>query len=214
MFLPGFMTSAHAYLELLAPLAVDGITVTVPQLYPRGISTLRGRHGVREEAVDAARQVLREADATRGRVFLAGHSRGGLAAWLAAGQLADLLAGLCLVDPVDASRRAGGPSHVRHAAEFRFPSMILAAGVGGPCAPPGMNHERFAEATPSAAHVIVHRLGHADILGGWERTLGRRVCRPGPNSDTARAVCSRLIGRLLAGDLPAPGSHQEFDRVR
>ena len=214
IFLPGFMTSAQAYREFLAPIAIDGVTVTVAQLYPRGIATLRGHHGVRAEAVAATELILREARSTPGRVFLGGHSRGGLAAWLAAGRLRGRLAGLCLVDPVDAGSRTGGPPHVRQVAGFDFPALILAAGVPGPCAPPGRRHERFARATPGAAHVILNDLGHADILNGWERTFGRTVCRSGIDPDRARGVCSALVGRFLGGFVPDVGAHEDFDRVR
>lgn len=83
VFLPGFMSSAKSYTALLAPLVDAGVAVEVPQLYPRGLGALRGKHSVRQEAADAA-TLVRELS---GPVFLAGHSRGGQAAWLAAGEL-------------------------------------------------------------------------------------------------------------------------------
>ncbi len=125
-----------------------------------------------------------------GPVFLAGHSRGGQAAWLAAGE-ADI-AGLFLLDPVDGQgRRPQRDLSTRRPSAFPGPTWIVGAGISGPCAPVGANHEQFARATPQAVHIVVDDLGHADMLQGRARSLGRRLCGGGTDPDAARALCAR-----------------------
>ena len=107
VFLPGFMGSAESYRELLTPVAEGGTTVIVPQLYRRGVAALLGRVSVAAEAEAAAELVRATAlERPESAVFLGGHSRGGQAAWRAAGLLAPgLPAGLVLLDPVDGEGR-------------------------------------------------------------------------------------------------------------
>lgn len=210
VFLPGFMASAKSYDALLEPLRDQGISVVVPQLYQRGLGALRGKHSVRQEAADAATLV----QASGGKVFLAGHSRGGQAAWLAAGDLPGL-AGLFLLDPVDGQgRRPQKDLSTRVGSAYQGPVWIVDAGVAGPCAPVGANHEQFARATPQAVHIVVDDLGHADMLIGRARGLGRRLCGGGKDPDAARALCSRLLADFVADDVPALGEHPGFRRVR
>lgn len=211
VFLPGFMASAKSYAAMLDPLADRGIRVVTPQLYPRGLGALRGKHSVRQEAADAA-AVVRE---LAGRVFLAGHSRGGQAAWLAAGELGEHLAGLLLLDPVDGQgRRPQQDLSTRVPSAFAGAAWVLGAGVTGPCAPVGANHEQFARATPQAVHILVADLGHADMLDGRARSLGRRLCGGGKDPDAARAVCTHLLADFVAGEVPAVGEHPGFRRLR
>ncbi|HRY08833.1 MAG: alpha/beta fold hydrolase [Actinobacteria bacterium] len=210
VFLPGFMSSAKSYTALLAPLVDAGVAVEVPQLYPRGLGALRGKHSVRQEAADAA-TLVRELS---GPVFLAGHSRGGQAAWLAAGELPGL-SGLFLLDPVDGQgRKPQRDLSTRVSSAYQGPVWIAAAGVSGPCAPVGANHEQFARATPQSVHIVVEDLGHADMLQGRARTLGRRLCGGGTDPDAARGVCTGLLADFMAGDVPDVGEHPGFRRVR
>jgi len=208
LFLPGFMIAASSYTALQEPL---GVSLVVPQLYPRGLAALRGKHSVTAEAAAVAALV---ADIP-GRVFLAGHSRGGQAAWLAAGALGGHVAGLCLVDPVDGQgRRPVRDLSTRRGTEYAGSTWIIGAGVAGPCAPVGANHEQFARATPQAVQLVVPDLGHADILQGRARGLGRRLCGGGRNPDAARALCTGLLAALMAGEVPDVGEHPGFRRVR
>lgn len=214
IFLPGFMASPRSYTGLLAPLAGHGITVLVPQFYGRGFGALRGAADVRQEAAAAAELVRQQAS---GRVVLGGHSRGGQAAWLAAGLLTDegLSVGLALVDPVDGrSRRPRAPVATARPAQFACRSLILGAGIAGPCAPDGVNHEQFARATPGAAHIVVTGLGHADVLSGGSRILGRRLCHGGRNPDAGRWIASQLLAGFVRGWVPTVGRHEGFQRVR
>lgn len=211
VFLPGFMAGAGSYATLLDPLVERKVSIVVPQMYPRGLGALRGKHSVREEASDAVALV----SDLPGRVFLAGHSRGGQAAWLAAGELGEHLAGLLLLDPVDGQgRRPQQDLSTRVPSAFAGAAWVLGAGVTGPCAPVGANHEQFARVTPQAVHILVADLGHADMLDGRARSLGRRLCGGGKDPDAARAVCTHLLADFVAGEVPAVGEHPGFRRLR
>lgn len=202
VFLPGFMTARTSYRTLLEPVTAAGTTVIVPRLYRRGIAALAGRHPVAQEAVAAADLV--RATATRlptASVFLGGHSRGGQAAWRAAALLAPdgLPAGVVLVDPVDGDGRAAtGPVATASPAGFDCPTLIIGAGIAGRCAPDGVNHRAFATATPQARHVVVRSLGHADVLQGPARSIGRRLCGGADHPDAGRATCSALMATFVA----------------
>jgi pimeloyl-ACP methyl ester carboxylesterase len=209
VFLPGFLSAAASYRALLEPVAAAGATVVVPQLYPRGIAALAGRVPVSAEAAAAADLVRATVDERGTRsVFLAGHSRGGQAAWRAAGLLAaeGLPAGLVLLDPVDGEgRRPTAPAATATPAAFSCPALVIGAGLGGRCAPGPVNHRAFAEATPHARHVVVRGFGHADLLQGRARSLGRRLCGGAADPDPGRAACSALLAAFLEGD-PAGAS--------
>jgi len=201
ILLPGFMIAAQSYTALARAVAGSGATVIVPQLYRRGLGALAGRVPVATEAAAAA-DLVRSVTADRpgARIHLGGHSRGGQAAWRAAGQLRedDRPASVVLLDPVDGEgRRPTGPTSTAHEAAFTVPALVVGAGIGGRCAPEGINHRQFAQATPAARHVLVQGLGHADLLDGRGRDLGRRLCGGGPDPDAARAVTAALIGAWI-----------------
>ena len=197
VFLPGFMTPAASYRTLLEPVAAAGTTVIVPQLYRRGVAALAGRHPVAEEAAAAADLVRSTAARLpTAPVLLGGHSRGGQAAWRAAALLArdGLPAGVVLVDPVDGEGRTStGPVATASPAGFDCPTLIIGAGIAGRCAPDDVNHRAFAAATPQARHVVVSSLGHADVLQGPARSIGRRLCGGADHPDAGRAACSALV---------------------
>lgn len=207
VFLPGFMIAPAAYTTLLAPLADRGVDVLTPALYRRSPATMLGRVSCDQEAQAAAQRISEVHTSRRpDRVWLAGHSRGGQAAWRCANRFAeqgeDLLAGLILIDPVDGSSRTpSAPDATARPAVFTIPTLIIGAGLGGRCAPTPVNHDQFARATPAAAHVVVEQLGHADILDGRSRALGRRLCGGAEYPDPGRTTVSELMTRFLRSDV-------------
>lgn len=206
VFLPGFLSPAAAYRELLEPLAREGVAeVHVPVFYRPGLPALLGHPSVRGEARAAA--ALVGGLARQGRqVWLAGHSRGGQAAWLAA-ELVPVM-GLVLVDPVDGSGPRSRATTTSRAAGFAVAPLVIGAGVGGPCAPEHLNHERFAAAAPAGTHVVVDGCGHADMLGGRAARMGRRLCGGGVDPQAARATVTELIAAHLRGELARGGPPQ------
>lgn len=194
MFLPGFATPPRAYDALLAPVHDQGVDVTVPRLY--GLNGYLGRYTATDEARDAAALV-----AGRTQVWLAGHSRGGQVAWRAASLIDPAaLAGVVVIDPVDgAGPRSSAPLVTDLPARFTCPTTIVGAGLGGRCVPQSLNHERFALAMPSAEHVVLADMGHADILCGGPLRWGRRLCGGGPDPAAVRAaVTALLIERIIS----------------
>ena len=201
VLLPGFITPARSYTGLVTPLVASdpGLRVVVPQLYGIGPGVLTGRYSVAQEVVEAADLV---ADlARRGvPVWLAGHSRGGQAAWRAAEALEERArpAGLVLIDPVDT---AGSGSVAARPPRFSMQCLVIGAGIGSRCAPAGVNHERFAAAAPRRIHATVQGCGHADVLTGRALRWGRTLCAGGPDPQRARATVTALIAAHLRGEL-------------
>lgn len=201
VLLPGFITSAGAYAGLVSPLveADPGLRVVVPQLYGISPGVLAGRYPVAQEVSEATELV---ADLARPGVpvWLAGHSRGGQAAWLVAEELEERAraAGLILFDPVDS---AGSRSVAARPPRFSTECLVIGAGIGSRCAPAALNHERFAAAAPRRIHATVEGCGHADVLTGRALRWGRALCSGGPDPQGARATVTALIAAHLRGEL-------------
>ena len=201
VLLPGFITPAQSYEGLISPLVTSdpGLRVVVPQLYRVGPGALTGRYAVEQEAREAAHLV---ADLAQSGVpvWLAGHSRGGQAAWLAAEAREDDArpAGLVLIDPVDTP---GPRSAISQPARFSVECLVIGAGIGSRCAPAGVNHQRFATAAQRRIHATVQACGHADVLTGRALRWGRTLCGGGPDPQRARATVTALIAAHLRGEL-------------
>jgi pimeloyl-ACP methyl ester carboxylesterase len=133
-------------------------------------------------------------------VWLAGHSRGGQAAWLAAEALERDAqpAGLVLIDPVGSPGVRSVPARPPL---FSLDCLVIGAGIGSRCAPAGVNHQRFATAAPRRIHATVHECGHADVLTGRALRWGRKLCPGGPDPQAGRATVTALIAAHLRGDL-------------
>lgn len=191
LFLPGFLTPPQAYDQLLAPLRAAGIDVVVPHLYST-IAGITGRYTAAQES-DTVVAIVRQAEG-REPTWIGGHSRGGQASWRAAEQLGSAIAGLIVIDPVDGSgpRAHSGPA-TDHPADIHVPTFIVGAGRGGRCAPAGVNHEAFAAALPTAEHVVLEEMGHADILSGAALRWGRRLCPGGGQPWRYREEVSDLM---------------------
>jgi pimeloyl-ACP methyl ester carboxylesterase len=228
VLLPGFMIAASAYTVPARSVADAGSTVVVPQLYRRGLGALAGRVPVAAEARSAGEFVRRLlAERPYVRVHLGGHSRGGQAAWVAARRLTgegtppgegrapgggrapgeSRLASLILLDPVDGQgRRPSGPTSTTEPADPALPTLVVGAGIGGRCAPAGVDHRQFARAAPAARHVIVDGLGHADLLSGRSGPPALRWWpRPGCRPRRDRGAGQRLDLRRRRGGAPPRG---------
>lgn len=193
----GFMAPPGAYAALLAPLRAAGIEVVTPRLY-HPLAGLTGRYTVVDEARDLAEIVRTQPAASAAQrptsaPWLAGHSRGGQAAWRAAEILGAQISGLILIDPVDGSGPRSTAKATDHPAKIAVPTLIVGAGRGGACAPLGLNHEVFAAALPEATHVVITDMGHADILSGRAQTLGRMMCKGGSTPAAYRREVSELM---------------------
>jgi pimeloyl-ACP methyl ester carboxylesterase len=195
LFVPGFMVPPAAYRTLLTPVADAGYHVVVPSLAGHGPRMLLGRTPPEHEAA-AALDVI-DTLVGAGWLALAGHSRGGLVAWLAAARRRPDR--LVLVDPV----AGGGPPWADVAPLAEAPvglaPLVIGCGLGGACAPDERNHEVFAAAAPSCTHAVLEDAGHADMLDGRVGAVGRRVCRAGSDPAAVRDRIARLLVAHLAG---------------
>jgi len=184
------MINPHAYRSLLTPVADAGVGVIVPKLYRRSLRAMTGRYSPDDEAGDAI-AVARHLAHEGGPLWLGGHSRGGLVAWLAAPSIEPL--GLVLVDPVSGG---GGPRAAPEPPSRRTlhcPCLVIGCAIGGACAPAGRNHAEFARVATGCTHLVVPDCGHADMLDGIDARLGRRACGHGRDPAAARAAISALL---------------------
>lgn len=209
LFVPGFLVAPSAYRALVGPLAGPDVEVVVPQFDGRGLRALSGHPSPREEAAELATLAPRLADGRE--LWLAGHSRGGQVAWLAAGTLEP--AGVAVVDPVDGSGPRSAPDATAAAAGFSAVPLVVGLGIPGRCAPAGLGHERFAAAAPRRVHVVVPGAGHADVLTGPDRLAGRALCGGGPAPDRVRRTVTALLAAHLAGRLVPGGWRPGSERA-
>ncbi len=199
MFLPGFACPPGAYRSFLAPVARRVGKVIVPEVASLPVQ-LTGRSSPGDEAVRIVEGVERLC-ADGMRVWLGGHSRGGLVAWHAA-PVAQV-EGLVLVDPVSGGGPPWHPPEPPPPIEVDGAVTVIGFGVGGRCAPEGRNHETFAAVLPAATHMLVPGCGHGDILDGAVGWLGRLTCGHGPDPEAAAdAAREALLAALqVAGAL-------------
>lgn len=200
VFLPGFMAPPSAYEALLEPIRNDGVDVTVLQWYGP-VAGLSGRYSVIDEAHDTAAWIEAKRGVAVGEpIWLAGHSRGGQAAWRTAIEMGSNLAGLMVIDPVDgAGPRPKSKLITATPVDLQPTPLIIGAGISSSCAPEGVNHEAFAAACPEATHFVIEDMGHADVMSGAALQWGRRLCRGGTDPARARQEVTRLMSEWMGG---------------
>lgn len=212
VFLPGFATPSGAYRGLLGGLPRPGLRIIVPRLHP--VRSALGLYTPAAEA-EAASDIALEAAAPGGSIWLAGHSRGGQAAWRAAEILAsrgESVAGLAVIDPVDGQGPLPwAPRVTDHSPDFDVKPVIVGFGRSGRCAPASVGFRAFAAACPAAEVVTLTQAGHADILDDHWQRAARRICRPGDdpaaNRRTVAAVLLEWLQRpppVLRGRVDGP----------
>jgi pimeloyl-ACP methyl ester carboxylesterase len=194
VFLPGFACPPRAYRSFLAPVALRVGRVVVLAVGSLG-AQVTGRSTPGNEAVRTVELVDRlRADGVR--VWLGGHSRGGLVAWHATPMAR--AAGLVLVDPVSGGGPPWHPPEPPPPIDPDGPVTVIGFEHGGRCAPAGRNHEAFAEVLPAAAHEVVPECAHADILDGAVGRFGRLTCGHAPDpaaaADAARSAVLDALG--------------------
>lgn len=188
LFLHGFLLQNGFYSQLLEHISSHGFIVVAPQLYEPNIFTVPSGP---EEIESAARvtdwlsnglqpQLPENVQANLLKLALAGHSRGGQAAFaLALGHANTSLKFSVLlgIDPV------AGTEHVKlepyiltnvpRSFNISIPVTVIGTGLGPkkellkpfPSAPEGFNHvQYFNECKPPCAHFVTKDYGHLDML--------------------------------------------------
>ena len=201
VFFPGFMLSPWSYRSLFASIVSDQISIVAPQMYRRGPGALVGHPSPGEEAERGAELVDHVVQTRRpDEVWIAGHSRGGQVAWRIAERVDP--DGVVAIDPVDGAGRQ--PTTLVAAASpagFASRTLVVGAGLGGRCAPAAVNHEHFAAAAPpGASHVVIHSMGHGDVLDDRPARAARRLCGGSTDPRHERRTVADLIERFVSAE--------------
>lgn len=218
VFQHGFLSRNDFYDDILSRLASHGFVVVAPQMYEPGIGVLLGSPSAAEEAVLAG-DVIDWLPAHLGevtglglrtdRIGIAGHSRGGKVAWLAALATPARVAAIAGIDPVDGTGGPLGNQDRVVTGEFALdaPALVLGTELGGSCAPEGDNHEQFFSASRAPAwHVIALGQGHGDMLDEDAAAAAGRLCARGGDGAGMRQLTAGLMVALFRGVLQGDSS--------
>lgn len=197
---------------LVPPSGYSYCTQVLERMGMRAIALGEGSTMRRQMSVDeASERVLSElANGPPGAALLVAHSRGAKAVVRAAARTPQRVAGLVLLDPVDATD-FDPVSVLADLQGLGVPTAVLGAGAGhGDCAPPRSDYLAFfgALATDDVPRLlgVLPRVGHLQFVDQREATLD--VCSAGPDPDsTAQAVVVRTL-RAWAEAVGAPRAAQ------
>jgi chlorophyllase len=213
MFQHGFTASIKGYETILTHLASHGFVVVAPQMYPPGDASLAPSK--EEEAalgveiiswLEENVRTLVPVNADMKLLGLAGHSRGGQAAYRMALTVPGKIRALAGVDPVDSLAIFGQTPIITGPLTFDIPTYILGTGlgpiiVGGfiACAPEEAGPRHFYEANPSPSWLITATdLGHADMIDEEDFVP---ACPGGEDRDGMRALTGGTLAAFFSGTL-------------
>lgn len=213
VFQHGFLSRNDYYDEILSHVASHGFVVVAPQMYEPGLGVLLGSPSAAEEAVlagDVLDWLRAQLGAVTGlgvrtdRIGIAGHSRGGKVAWLAALARPERVVAIAGIDPVDGTGGPLGNQDRVVTGEFALdaPALVLGTELGGTCAPEGDNHEQFFSASRAPAwHVVALGQGHGDMLDEPAAVEAGRLCAAGADRPGMRHLTAGLMVVLFRGAL-------------
>ncbi|CAI9298174.1 unnamed protein product [Lactuca saligna] len=192
ILLHGFLLDRDFYSQLSCHIASHGFIIVVPQLYEGLYIGFDADVDVESAAEitnwlpEGLQQVLpSQVKANLTKIGLAGHSRGGKAAFaLVLNRLNTKLnlkfSALIGIDPVDGldkwkQTQPKVLTYVPHSFDLEMPVMVIGSGLGEfpiipiwpfrPCAPEGVNHKNFYnECRKPACYFVVKDYGHLDVL--------------------------------------------------
>ncbi|XP_042513837.1 chlorophyllase-1-like [Macadamia integrifolia] len=228
-FLHGFALYNSFYSDLLTHIASHGYIAIAPQLYnpiwpwDSGYDEINSAAAVTNWFSQGLKLVLPEkVEADLTKLALAGHSRGGKAAFaLALGTYAQTLISFSVligIDPVAGENKDNQlPPEILTSQEqslnLGIPVMVVGTGLGckqaglltPPCAPTGVNHEEFfKESKPTRGHMVVTDYGHMDMLNdnppGIIGQVSGIMCKNGKGS---RDVMRKCVGGIVVATIKA-----------
>ncbi|XVE73075.1 hypothetical protein DITRI_Ditri11bG0088600 [Diplodiscus trichospermus] len=231
LFFHGFYIRNHFYTELIKHISSHGFIVVAPQMYsmipPSGMEEVKSAANVADWLPSGLPSVLPgNIEANLAKLVLAGHSRGGKAAFaLALGyaKTTQTFSALVGIDPV-AGTRFGQTNpkiltYVPGSFNLSMPVTVIGTGLGPEskgcckpcaCAPKGLNHEEFFnECKPPRSHFNAKDYGHMDVLdddpSGLVGRVSDNMCLngKGPRDPMRRSVAGIVVAFLnyfLEGD--------------
>ncbi|XP_010256172.1 PREDICTED: chlorophyllase-2, chloroplastic isoform X2 [Nelumbo nucifera] len=225
VFLHGYLLYNSFYSQFILHIASHGFIVVAPQLYtaagPDTSEEIKAAAAITDWLADGLQSVLPEhVQPCLSKLGLAGHSRGGKAAFaLALGLVTGgtstssslKFSALMGIDPVDGmgkGKQTPPPvlTYVPRSFNLDMGVLVVGSGLGQvkrnplfpPCAPKGVNHEDFFnECRPPAFYFVVKDYGHADMLD--DDTKGIRgkatycLCKNGKSREPMRRFVAGIV---------------------
>ncbi|KAL5712442.1 chlorophyllase [Ranunculus cassubicifolius] len=215
VFLHGYALSIFFYRELLKHIASHGYITVSPQLsagFPcKDYDEIKSSAEVTNWLSTGLQSVLPEkVQADLEKLALVGHSRGGKTAFTLALEPSKTSLKFCVlvaVDPVAGFAKGIEIkptilTNVPASLATGFPVMVIGTGLGGICAPTGMNHQEFFyESQPPCYHYVAKDYGHLDILDDDLNIMGKIMtcfCTAGKG---AKDPMRRCVGGLIVAFL-------------
>lgn len=217
VFQHGYSGSIKEYETILNHLASHGFVVVAPQMYPPSGSwmTYEEEAALGVQIISWLQENLNNivpVKADTSLLGLAGHSRGGQAAYRMAIQEPETVHALAGVDPVDGN--APDNQAVIGPLDFTIPTYILGTGLGpvnvadfpASCAPAERGYQHFYPENPHPAWLAVAtENGHTDMLDESDLcpdgTSCTTFCPSGPNRDGMRSFTAGTLAAFFSGTL-------------
>ncbi|OIW07199.1 hypothetical protein TanjilG_17747 [Lupinus angustifolius] len=225
LFLHGYLLYNSFYSQLIQHIASHGFVVIAPQLYsvagPDISDEIKSAAAITNWLSEGLSKFLPpNVRPALSKLALAGHSRGGKAAFALALRKLNIttnlkfsaLIGVDPVDGMDRGKQTPPPvlTYVRHSFDFDMAAIIIGSGLGEvkrnplfpPCAPKGVNHEDFYnECQKPAWYFVAKDYGHFDMLD--DDTKGIRgkatncICKNGESRKPMRGFVGGVIVAFL-----------------
>ncbi|XP_055813559.1 chlorophyllase-2-like [Solanum dulcamara] len=228
LFLHGFLLYNYFYSQLIQHISSHGFIVVVPQLYlVEGADTtkeIKSTAEITNWLPEGLHHFLpSQVEPNLKKLALAGHSRGGKAAFgLALGKVANVstklkFSALIGIDPVDGMHKGKQTlppvlTYIPQSFNLDMAVMVIGSGLGEvkknplfpACAPKGVNHRDFYnECCRPACYFVPKDYGHVDMLD--DDTTGIRgeatylLCKNGKSREPMR----RFVGGIVVAFLEA-----------
>lgn len=226
LFLHGYLLYNYFYSQIIQHISSHGFIFVAPQLYSvEGSDTtqeIKSSAEITNWLSEGLHDFLpSQVEANLKKVALAGHSRGGKAAFaLTLGKVANVytklkfsaLIGIDPVDGMDKGKQTPPPvlTYIPESFDLDMAVMVIGSGLGEvkknpffpPCAPKGVNHRDFyKECCRPACYFVAKDYGHVDMLD--DETKGVRgkatycLCKNGKSREPMRKFVGGIVVAFL-----------------
>ncbi|KAM7485299.1 hypothetical protein LguiA_001308 [Lonicera macranthoides] len=227
LFLHGYLLNNSFYSQLLLHIASHGFIVIAPQLYsvagPDTTGEIKSAAAITNWLPEGLPTLLpSQVHPNLAKLALAGHSRGGKAAFALLLKKYDTrlkfsaLIGIDPVDGMDKGKQTPPPvlTYAPRSFDLNMAVLVIGSGLGEikknplfpPCAPKGVNHEDFFnECRKPACYFVAKDYGHVDMLD--DETKGARgkatycLCKNGKAREPMRRFVGGIVVAFLMGYL-------------